>query len=206
MAFVRLSSFRIFHGGARVSASQLLSIPEWVGKTFPCVNKHVQRQYCTRSAGDSKTISDVWNSDRYYLQAGVNADTGIKANPLLTTLMAQHKIIRIAVRILQTMFTVQTASVWINGMGSAVTETHYDSDNNLVIILHGTCTFHTAPRTAFSPGGAGCRPNESNNTPINSDFFTAHSMNAGMMALQSADMWHYVESSGHCVKVAIFFK
>jgi hypothetical protein len=206
MAFVRLSSFRIFHGGARVSASQLLSIPEWVGKTFPCVNKHVQREYRVRNAGDMMTVRQVWNSDRYYLQAGVNADTGIEANQLLTTLMAQHKIIRIAVWVLQMFFTIETVSVWINGRGLATTETHYDSDHNLVIVLHGLCVFYTAPRRAFSPGGEGCRPNESNNSPLNSDFFTAHSMSTGTMALQPADMWHYVESSGHCVKVAIFFK
>ena len=205
MMFVRLGGFRVFRGGARVSASQLLSIPEWVDKAFTCVNKHVQREYRVRNAGDMKTIADVWNSDRYYLQAGVNADTRIEGNPLLKTLMAQHKIIRIAVWILQTMFTVQTASVWINGKGSAVTETHFDSDHNLVIILHGSCVFYTAPRGAFAPGGPGCRENESTNTPRNSPFFTKRPMSAGIMALQPADMWHYVESSPHCVKLAIFF-
>eukprot|EP00966_Prymnesium_polylepis_P054789 1266275-Prymnesium_polylepis.1 len=132
MAFVRLGGFRVFRGGARVTASQLLSIPEWVDKTFPCVNKHVQREYRVRNAGDMMTIRQVWNSDRYYLQAGVNADTRIEANPLLKTLM--------------------TASVWINGKGSAVTQTHFDSDHNLVIILHGSCVFYTAPRGAFAPG------------------------------------------------------
>jgi hypothetical protein len=206
MMFVRLGGFRVFRGGARVSASQLLSIPEWVDKAFTCVNKHVQREYRVRNAGDMKTIADVWNSDRYYLQAGVNADTRIEGNPLLKTLMAQHKIIRIAVWILQTMFTVQTASVWINGKGSAVTETHFDSDHNLVIILHGSCVFYTAPRGAFAPGGPGCRENESTNTPTNSPFFMKRPMTAGMMALQPADMWHYVESSPHCVKLAIFFR
>ena len=103
------------------------------------------------------------------------------------------------------MLAIQTASVWINGLGAAVTETHFDSDHNLVIILHGSCTFHTAPRGAFAPGGPGCRENESTNTPYNSPFFTARRMSAGMMALQPSEMWHYVESSPHCIKLAIFF-
>eukprot|EP00966_Prymnesium_polylepis_P221468 5123037-Prymnesium_polylepis.2 len=206
MAFVRLGAFRTFRGGARVSASRLLTIKGWVGKTFPCVNKHVQREYRVRNAGDEKTIPQVWNSDRYYIQAGVNADTGVGANPLLATLMADHRILRIAVWILQAMFTVQTVSVWINGQGPAVTETHFDSDHNLVIILHGSCVFYTAPRSAFAPGGPGCRENESTNTPHNSPFFTKRPMSAGMMALQPADVWHYVESSPHCVKLAIFFR
>ena len=203
MAFVRFGGFRTFRSGARVSASQLLSIPQY--KKFPCVNKHVQREYRVRIAGEKKTIAQVWNNDHYYIQAGVNTDMGVEGNPLLAMLMAQHRILRIAVWILQTMFTIQTVSVWINGKCSAVTETHYDSDHNLVIILHGLCVFHTAPRGAFAPGGPGCRENESTNTPSNSPFFTKRPMSAGMMALQPAGMWHYVESSPHCVKLAIFF-
>lgn len=205
MAFVRHGSFRIFRGGARVTASQLFTIDGWTGKMFPTANKHIQRTYCTRSAGDNKSIRQVWNSDRYYIQAGVKSDISVGDSPLLAMMMTQHRTLDIAVRILQAMFTVQTVSVWINGKGEAVTQTHFDSDHNLVIILHGTCVFYTAPREAFQPGGSGCRMNESSNTPYSTNFFTKRPMCAGMMAMQPANMWHYVESSEHCVKLAIFF-
>ena len=33
----------------------------------------------------------MWNSDRYYIKAGVNADTGVGANPLLATLMLDRQ-------------------------------------------------------------------------------------------------------------------
>ena len=189
-------------------------------KKFPCVNTHLQRNYGTRNGGVERTISEVWNNDAFYIQSGglslrgqqlhrqqlhVDADTGVEANPLLTMLMSQHRWLRMVVGILQTSFTIQTVSVWINGKVPAVTESHFDGDHNLVIILHGSCVFWTAPRNAFEPGDTGCRENESSNTPYNGSYFTKRCMSAGMMALQPSGMWHYVESSEHCVKLAIFF-
>jgi hypothetical protein len=206
MTIVRLGTFRIFRGGARVTASDLLTIPDWKGKTFTTINKQILREYRTRNAGDSKTIAECWGCDRYYIQAGVKSDTPVEASPLLAMLMARHWILRITVFVLQTFFTIQTVSLWVNGHGPATTETHFDSDHNLVIVLHGACTFHTAPRSAFAPGGPGCRENESTNSPRNSDLFTARPMIAGMMAIQPGHMWHYVESSPHSVKLAIFFR
>jgi hypothetical protein len=101
-----------------VSASQLLSLPQWIGKRFVTVNKYLLHQYGTRSDGDKKTLPEVWSDDRYYIQAGVNADLGVEANPLLGMLMERHAVLRFAVCILQTLFTIQMASVWINGQGS----------------------------------------------------------------------------------------
>ena len=200
--FVKPGRFRVFSTGVHVSASQLLSLPDWIGKKFVTVNKHVLRQYGTHSGGDEKTIPEVWSDDRYYIQSGVNVDLGVEANPLLGILMDRHAVLRFAVLILQTLFTIQTASVWINGKGHAVTETHFDSDNNLVLVLHGSCIFHTAPRSSFVPD---VRDSMSTNTPHNSEFFTSHRMTAGQAAIQPGYMWHYVQSSAHCVKIALFF-
>ena len=200
------SSFRVFSIGARVSAAQLLSLPEWVGERFTTVNKATLSMYGVRNAGDEKRIDEVWTSDRYYIQAGVKVDAGADANPLLSLVMGRYPLVRLLVRLLRSVFAIQTVSVWINGQGAAVTETHFDTDHNLILVLHGSCIFHTAPRGALAPGGPGCRENESTNTPYNSRCFTAHRMTAGMVALQPAHLWHYVESSPRCVKLAIFFK
>jgi hypothetical protein len=108
---------------------------------------------------------------------------------------------RIAVCILQTLFTIQT-SVWINGQGEAVTETHFDSGHNLVLILHGWCIFHTAPRGSFEPN---IRDNMLTNTPCSWPFSTAHRMMVGQFAIQPGHMWPFVESSPHCVKIGLFF-
>lgn len=200
--FVKPGRFRVFSTGVHVSASQLLSLSQWIGKKFVTVNKHVLRQYGTHSDGDEKSIPEVWSEDRYYIQAGVNVELGVEANPLLGMLMDRHAVLRFAVCILQTLVTVHTASVWINGKGGAVTETHSDSDHNLVLVLHGSCVFHTAPRSSFGPD---IRDNMSTNTPRNSEFFTPHRMTSGQVAIQPGYMWHYVESSPHCVKIALFF-
>ena len=117
--------------------------------------------------------------------------------------MEQHPLLRLVIKVLGSVFTIQTASVWINGFGPAVTKTHFDSDHNLIFVLHGSCTFYTAARSSFAPDGG--REHESTNTPDNSPFFKANHMTAGQCALQPAYMWHYVESSQHCVKIALFF-
>ena len=200
--FVKPGRFRVFSTGVHVSASQLLSLPDWIGKKFVTVNKHVLRQYGTHSGGDEKTFPEVWSEDRYYIQEGVNVELGVEANPLLGMLMEQHTVLRLAVCVLQTLFTVHTASVWINGKGEAATETHFDSDHNLVLVLHGSCIFHTAPRSSFGPD---ISDNMSTNTPRNSPFFTPHLITAGQAAIQPGYMWHYVQSSAHCVKIALFF-
>ena len=54
--FVKPHHFRVFSTGVHVSASQLLSLPQWIGKRFVTVNKRLLRQYCTRSDGDEKTL------------------------------------------------------------------------------------------------------------------------------------------------------
>ena len=88
---------RLLHPGVHVSASQLLSLPQWIGKRFVTVNKYLLHQYGTRSDGDKKTLPEVWSDDRYYIQAGVNADLGVEANPLLGMLMERHAVLRFAV-------------------------------------------------------------------------------------------------------------
>ena len=165
------------------------------------MNKHTTRQYGVHNAGDRVRVSEAWEGDRYYIQHGVNTRISMMSNPLLSV-VGGDRALRLVLFVLRSLFTVDTASMWINGAGEAVTPCHYDSDHNLVFVMHGSCTFFTAPSDAFT---SNIRENESTNSPRNSRFFTPHTVNAGQAAIQPAGMWHHVESSAHCVKVGIFF-
>jgi hypothetical protein len=193
---------RIFNTGAGITPKAILSMPEWNGKKFPTHNKYLSRTYKTTVDGDMKTIAEVFESDKYYLQFGVKNDLSPAHNPVLAEVL-RERTCKVVFTLLHLLFHIKSVSIWINGQGSAHTRTHFDSEHNLVFVLHGSTDFWTACRDAFEPDAGDF--NYSAHNHVNSQSFEKSSIVASQVALQPSEIWHEVFSSARCIKLAVFF-
>lgn len=201
--------------GVVFSPADLMSTPGIADRRFVTSSKACRRDYGTRLDGDRMKLSQVLESDRYYVEDTVIVDGSACSMPLiLDEVMKKHDAARQLVMVLQRCFVVDRVTVFINGASENVTATHFDTEHNVIMVLWGSCVFYTAPHHEIEPDEAGSgwrlgmRENESSKAPNGegAECFAKHSMNAGGVAVQPGGMWHHVWSSPWCVKVAIFFR
>ena len=192
---------RKYRTGLTLSGAEVLSALS--SGQYPTYNKYSAREYSTEAAGPLLAANEVWNGDTYYIQHGIDTlNVPVEGSPLCMYLMSQSMLMRILIYTLSHFCSVRSVSTWVNGHTVAITKTHFDSQHNLILVLSGSCSFSTKPYDALH---VELNERSSTRTPLNSHGWSQHVAGAGEALLQPAKLWHFVRSTSHCVKVAIFF-